>query len=55
MFAAIGIIKIFSRIQPFEKWSGTRLIAGGAYIRSRERFATGQPLEAVAPLSELSS
>jgi Zn-dependent protease with chaperone function/uncharacterized RDD family membrane protein YckC len=55
MFAVIGIIKIFSRIQPFEKWSRTRLIAGGAYIRSRERFATGQPLQAVAPLSELSS
>jgi Zn-dependent protease with chaperone function/uncharacterized RDD family membrane protein YckC len=49
----IGFVKIFSRIQPYEKWSGTRLIAGGAYIRSRERL-TGQQLEAVSPLSPLS-
>lgn len=53
MVCVIGIIKIFSRIQPFEKWSGTRLIAGTAYIRSRDRL-TGQPLEAVPPLTSLS-
>jgi Zn-dependent protease with chaperone function/uncharacterized RDD family membrane protein YckC len=53
MVTVIGLVKIFSRIQPYEKWSGTRLIAGGAYIRSRERL-TGQPLEAVSPLSPLS-
>jgi Zn-dependent protease with chaperone function/uncharacterized RDD family membrane protein YckC len=51
--SVIGIVKLFSRIQPFEKWSGTRLIAGGAYIRSREKV-TGQPLESVSPLSQLS-
>jgi uncharacterized RDD family membrane protein YckC len=53
VISVIGIVKIFSRIQPFEKWSGTRLIAGGAYIRSREKL-TGQQLEAVSPLSPLS-
>lgn len=49
----IGLVKIFSRIQPYEKWSRTRLIAGGASIRSREKLM-GQPLEAAAPLSPLS-
>jgi Zn-dependent protease with chaperone function/uncharacterized RDD family membrane protein YckC len=44
----IGILRIFGRVQPFEKWSGTRLIAGTAYARSRERL-TAQSLEAVAP------
>jgi Zn-dependent protease with chaperone function len=53
MICVIGLVKIFSRIQPYEKWSGTRLIAGGAYIRSREKL-TGQQLEAVSPLSPLS-
>jgi Zn-dependent protease with chaperone function/uncharacterized RDD family membrane protein YckC len=53
MVTVIGLVKIFSRIQPFEKWSGTRLIAGGAYIRSREKI-TGQPLEAASPLFPLS-
>jgi Zn-dependent protease with chaperone function/uncharacterized RDD family membrane protein YckC len=54
MVTVIGLVKIFSRIQPYEKWSGTRLVAGGAHIRSREKF-TGQPLEAaVSPLSPLS-
>jgi hypothetical protein len=53
MVGVIGIVKLFSRIQPFEKWSGTRLIAGGAHIRSREKL-TAQPLEAVSPLSQLS-
>jgi uncharacterized RDD family membrane protein YckC len=52
MIAVIGLIKIFSRIQPFEKWSGTRLIAGGAHLRSREKF-TGQQLEAASPLTPL--
>lgn len=46
MVAVIGLLRIFSRVQPFEKWSGTRLIAGTAYARYRERL-TVQSLEAI--------
>jgi uncharacterized RDD family membrane protein YckC len=49
MLGVIGLVKIFSRIQPYENWSGTRLIAGAAHLRSRERL-TGQQFEAVSPL-----
>jgi uncharacterized RDD family membrane protein YckC len=44
----VGLLRMFSRVQPFEKWSGTRLIAGTAYARYRERL-TAQPFEAVPP------
>jgi uncharacterized RDD family membrane protein YckC len=44
----VGLLRIFSRVQPFEKWSGTRLIAGTAYARYRERL-TAQQFEAVPP------
>jgi Zn-dependent protease with chaperone function/uncharacterized RDD family membrane protein YckC len=44
----VGLLKIFSRIQPYEKWSSTRLIAGTAYARHRERIMA-PPLEAVPP------
>jgi Zn-dependent protease with chaperone function/uncharacterized RDD family membrane protein YckC len=44
----IGMLRILSRVQPFEKWSGTRLIAGTAYARYRERVSCPQ-LEAATP------
>ncbi len=30
----IGLLRIFGRVQPFERWSGTRLIQGAAFARS---------------------
>jgi len=48
ILGVVGILKVFSRVQPFEKWSGTRLIAGTAYARNRERL-TAQQLEVAAP------
>jgi Zn-dependent protease with chaperone function/uncharacterized RDD family membrane protein YckC len=44
----LGLLRMFGRVQPFEKWSGTRLVAGAASVRSRERIMA-QPLEAAAP------
>jgi uncharacterized RDD family membrane protein YckC len=45
MLALIGFPRLFGRIQPFEKWSGTRLIGGSAYARARDRV-TAPPFEA---------
>ncbi len=45
IIALIGLWKMFSRVQPFEKWSGTRLIEGSAYARNRDRL-TAQRLGA---------
>jgi uncharacterized RDD family membrane protein YckC len=42
-FCVIGILRVFGRVQPFEKWSGTRLIAGTAYARHLEQL-TVQPV-----------
>jgi Zn-dependent protease with chaperone function/uncharacterized RDD family membrane protein YckC len=44
LFALIGFVRVFGRVQPFEKWSGTRLVAGTAYTRARDRL-TAQSLE----------
>jgi Zn-dependent protease with chaperone function len=33
MFAVVGVFSIFRRIQPYEKWSRTRLVSGSAAIR----------------------
>jgi len=33
LFAVVGWFAIFSRIQPYEKWSHTRLVSGSAAIR----------------------
>jgi Zn-dependent protease with chaperone function/uncharacterized RDD family membrane protein YckC len=33
LVAVIGWFSIFRRVQPFEKWSGTRLVSGSAAIR----------------------
>jgi uncharacterized RDD family membrane protein YckC len=33
LFAIVGWFSIFRRVQPYEKWSGTRLISGSA-VRS---------------------
>jgi hypothetical protein len=33
LFAVIGWFTIFRRIQPYEKWSRTRLVSGSAAIR----------------------
>jgi Zn-dependent protease with chaperone function/uncharacterized RDD family membrane protein YckC len=41
IFGIVGILKIFSRVQPYEKWSQTRLVGGAAYARNIEA-ATGQ-------------
>lgn len=46
--AVVGIFRIFGRLQPFEKWSGTRLIDGAAYARKRERV-TASPFEVATP------
>jgi Zn-dependent protease with chaperone function/uncharacterized RDD family membrane protein YckC len=42
----VGLVRILGRVQPFEKWSGTRLLAG-ANARARERIIA-QPFEAVS-------
>ncbi len=34
LFAIVGWFGIFRRIQPYEKWSGTRLVSGSAAVRS---------------------
>jgi Zn-dependent protease with chaperone function len=34
MIAVIGIFSVFRRVQPFEKWSRTRLVSGSAAVRS---------------------
>jgi len=34
LFAFVGWFSIFRRVQPFEKWSRTRLISGSAAVRS---------------------
>jgi Zn-dependent protease with chaperone function len=34
LFAIVGWFGIFRRVQPYEKWSGTRLVSGSAAIRS---------------------
>ncbi|MEA2720134.1 MAG: hypothetical protein QOJ39_1998 [Candidatus Eremiobacteraeota bacterium] len=34
LFAIIGWFSIFRRVQPFEKWSRTRLVSGSAPVRS---------------------
>jgi Zn-dependent protease with chaperone function/uncharacterized RDD family membrane protein YckC len=39
LVCVIGFVRIFGRVQPFEKWSGTRLISGAAFARQRERLA----------------
>jgi Zn-dependent protease with chaperone function/uncharacterized RDD family membrane protein YckC len=33
LFAVVGLFSIFRRIQPYEKWSRTRLVSGSAAIR----------------------
>lgn len=48
MAALVGAARIFARVQPFEKWSHTRLIEGGAYARQRA-LATAPQFEAAAP------
>jgi len=34
LFAIVGWFGIFRRVQPYEKWSGTRLVSGSAPVRS---------------------
>lgn len=34
LFAIVGWFSIFRRVQPYEKWSGTRLVSGSAAVRS---------------------
>ncbi len=34
LFAIVGWFAIFRRVQPYEKWSGTRLVSGSAAVRS---------------------
>jgi Zn-dependent protease with chaperone function/uncharacterized RDD family membrane protein YckC len=34
LFAIVGWFGIFRRVQPYEKWSGTRLVSGSAAVRS---------------------
>jgi len=34
LFAIVGWFAIFRRVQPYEKWSGTRLVSGSAVVRS---------------------
>ncbi len=48
MVAVVGILKTFARIQPFEKWSKTRLISGSAHLSRVEPAITPQPLEPAA-------
>jgi Zn-dependent protease with chaperone function/uncharacterized RDD family membrane protein YckC len=36
MVGVIGLLRIFSRVQPYEKWSRTRLVGGTAYARTIE-------------------
>ena len=33
LLAVVGLLAIFSRVQPYEKWSRTRLVSGSAAIR----------------------
>ncbi|HZW53662.1 MAG TPA: RDD family protein, partial [Candidatus Elarobacter sp.] len=34
LFAVVGWFSIFRRVQPYEKWSRTRLVSGSAAVRS---------------------
>ena len=34
LFAIVGWFAVFRRVQPYEKWSGTRLVSGSAVVRS---------------------
>jgi Zn-dependent protease with chaperone function/uncharacterized RDD family membrane protein YckC len=34
LFALVGVFSLFRRVQPYEKWSRTRLISGSAPVRS---------------------
>jgi Zn-dependent protease with chaperone function/uncharacterized RDD family membrane protein YckC len=34
LFAVVGLLSIFRRVQPYEKWSRTRLVSGSAAVRS---------------------
>ncbi len=33
LLVIVGLLSIFRRIQPYEKWSRTRLVSGSAAIR----------------------
>ena len=34
LLALVGVFSLFRRVQPYEKWSRTRLISGSAPVRS---------------------
>jgi Zn-dependent protease with chaperone function/uncharacterized RDD family membrane protein YckC len=34
VIALVGVFSLFRRVQPYEKWSGTRLVSGSAPVRS---------------------
>jgi Zn-dependent protease with chaperone function len=34
LFAVVGLFAVFRRVQPYEQWSGTRLVSGSAAVRS---------------------